>query len=796
LLRRFKTAWILVGLTTTLVAGCADDDAGAGAGGGGGAGADAGAGGAGGDPVTHETWSIEEAWTVQAAASIQRPLDVAATADGSVYVLGSNGSGYVVARYDAEGALVDGFPASVSSELIPHQFQVSPVIAAAPDGSAVVAGMGDAGWSLVQIDAAGSQGWTASHDGPDFLSDIVATSEGLAVIGYALDLSQGFACHIARFDTSGALEGTFAPSTVGGAADELTMCDAAASDPATGDLQILGVAQAELPPYGPFPLAAVARVAADLSSASVTRDVFDQANGGEYGRLAVLADGTTFASRTSTDAYAPRSIAGVVSGERRRRWWSGQAQVAGLDEEPVAVVVQAQRPGSPIDARVVDAEMSELATTRAATGDGSELVAVDASGGSVWALWRADDAMAVERGFVARFDVSRSTVEGEAPQPPEPKVDVDPQGSATVSGQVTRIASTADGAVYALSGSGPLWSVRRFEADGSVSPGAWPHEIYLPLPEPELQSRAHPAIAAMPDGSLVVAALGSYGWETQRLLADGTVDWTAEYDSGPDDYPAGIVVDAAGRVVVFGSPGTYQGTPHLDCWAIRYSADGELDEGFELAVTEDGPSGIVRCGAGTLDAAAGDVALLGSSMPFQGPGGGTYFLGRGLARIGADGAYREPGAADADLFGELETSWLLELRVQQGDLVSLSDGTLVAALSPPPSASGFQVTRLAFVEPGGAAVSDEAWGVGAVRVAALDGERIVRLRHEWRYDPMHLEIVERNEGATEVVGATSFEVERGAGFPIAVSSPGDGTFWVAFMDGEATALERFATEAR
>jgi hypothetical protein len=548
------------------------------------------------------------------------------------------------------------------------------------------------------------------------------------------------------------------------------------------------------------------RLGADLSAPRTERGWHAHAYVDNFAHadLVALADGTLIGAQWEEEYRDhPISIEAVsdAGGPVRQGTHGGQVRIAALDA-PRAAFARQIFTAAPIDVRLSDtASGVDLASATIEPVVEGRLLAAAGAGASVWVLWSGWDAASVARGFVTRLSATSTVEEGPAPtlpEPPAPTHAIDELASivayqSIASESLEQIAAAPDGSVYVLGRSGGAWAVERFGADGSPSGGSFPHSFSFPVLNWELDSPARPAIATLPDGSLVVAEAGSFGWQTRRLLPTGAVDWEAEYDSGSEDYVAGLVVDENGRVVVLGSPGSGQGTPHVDCWAIRYDENGDFDDTFEVAVSENATAPISKCVAGTYLAASGQVALAGSA-PITHPLLGER-TGRGLARISAAGAVEMGGEGDRDLFGPI-LSWELEaLSVAPGNLVSLTDGRLVAAVSSAMTGQ-HRAFRLAVIGADGASVVQEEWSPGIARIAVLEGDLLVVARQAHAFDSIHLDLARAGADGLTIVASATVELELGIGHPVAVSAGADGTFWLAFVDGSGgDMLKRFAVTA-
>jgi hypothetical protein len=770
-----------------------DDDGGGGEGPGG----NGGAGGA----TTHDVWTLEEAWTAEVPSAM---LSVAAVsgADDGVFVLGGNGASWLLARLDADGELADGWPATLGAVEPGAQ---PPRIAALADGEVLVAESRAAGWKVTRLDAAGAVAWTRDHAIGGPAAGIVVLPDGAAVfgtdpVGPAYEQQP---CVVVRYGADGDEEDVFTVSSTEDDPAQLVTCDAGDFDADSGEIVLRGRANVTLawtayPIYVPSLL----RMTPDFGGARTERDVLPHPSldTGYRADLVALGDGNVvLAERDDDYRDHPISVSAIRGATTRSASHAGRMHLAALDAPKVAFVRQVQRTDE-IETRLLDAPSGvELASASLPRAKESRLVDASGSGDAMWVAWSAWNEASVERGFVTRYVASATVEEGPAPEPPAPEPTHEIVELKTInaylqiaSERVVDLAAAPDGSLYFLGRTNSEWAVERFDADGVITAGAFPYDVSFPMLDVEGGTPARPAIAAMPDGSAVVAHAGSYGWRTTHLLANGTVDWDNDYDTGPEDFTAGVVVDPEGRVVVLGSPGSYQGIPHQDCWAIRYDANGDFDDTFEVAITESSPeaTALHQCRAAAFDTTTGDVLVAGSVMvtdPFVGP-----WLGRGVKRVGDGGAV---AAADDDLFGPVLGYGFEEITVLQNNLVTLGDGTVVAALSAP-SAGMFATHRLALIAPDGAETALP-WQPGVVRIAALDGDLLLVAHQAHMRDPIHVEVARIVDGALVVVGSTEVPLAEDVGHLVALSAVGDGTAWLSWQSGSNTdMLMHFAVQAR
>lgn len=816
--RRFLVAAISVAALASVA--CSEDgSSGAGTNGAGGDGAangPGGSGGAGAEDATHDAWSLTEAFTVPTEASQVHALAV--TDDGYAYVAGlGSANDRVLMRYGPDGQLVDGWPVEAPVPASPSGLGF--LIAALADGSAAVAVPGMNEWIVAHHAVDGTQSWTATHalSQNEYGMSLVPTADGgVALVTTVVGAGQEEGCSVVPFGADGSPLSVYTPPNGDGDEAQIIRCVAAGTDAATGDIVLLGQAATTVPwNGGPTPRPALHRVAADFGTATTIRNGYvgnnltgNFSNGSTSNghNLAVGADGTIFASEW-TAGYAPdthpTSLLARVGATSHDRWHAAQARMTPFGEAPTAAFAWQQRPAAPITVSVVDTSYEEpFALASAGFEPGIEGMLVDArsAGEAIWVLWQGEDANQVRHTSLTRYEATSSVAEGPAPEPTQPDVTHDLNELTrvavvgTLSSQtIARIESAPDGGLYVLARSSGNWTIDRLDDSGALVGGAWPYAFSFPIFAPTLDTPATPNIAVLSDGSLIVVHLGQFGWVTKHLLADGSQDWEAEYDSGPEDYPAGIVVDAQGRIVVFGSPGTYVGTPHQDCFAVRYSADGAFDDTFEINVSEESSPAITSCRAGALDATTDDVVLAGYSF-IDDPLLGTR-LDRGITRLSTSAGVLPAESGEASLFGPVLSTSFVAPQITQGGLVALSDGTLVASLTR--TVGGGVPNRLAAVAADSTTVTRTIWEYGARHLTALESDLLVVAQQQSVFHPLNLEVTRLTAEGFEVAASTIVTTSTGWGDAIALSDgPGD-TFWLAFNDGNGqTTLARFAVSAK
>lgn len=819
MLTRGRLGAVALSLFSILSLACdeeANDTSGSGgSGAGSSSGPSSGGGGAGGgEDITHDAWSLTEGVAVELPQLLQAHALVAGF-DGSIYVVGSD-SDYLstVVRLTADGDVASGWPLSTSSNVnLGYATHVTPL----PDGAVAIATFSEVGgeWSIARVAADGSTLWNRSvpMSQNQYGMDWVATADsGVALLATSIGGGVVNQCALIGFDASGTPLPTYTAPNGDTDEDQILNCTAAELDPATGETLVLGYAQTDVSWTTQKALwPALHRVPQGFTAGTTQRNThrggmltgsFSNGNNPALLALATAGDGTVFinewtaaSSGTHPTSVTSRFVAGQTG---RDRWHADHTRMLPFGTGSLAALARQVLTTDPIEVSLMDTQYDEpfpVAATSFEPGTNGFISDMRVQGDAIWVLWQADyDPGPAVR--VTRFDAATSVADGPAPEP-EPPVDTHAVAelagastSAGSNGTLSRLVATADGGAYVLTRSGSTWSLDRIEASGALASGSWPHTFTFPSFPLELDTAAQPDVAVMSDGTAVVATVGQFGWVVRRLDLDGNQDWEAEYDSGPEDYPAGVLVDAQDRVIVYGSPGTYQGTPHVDCLALRITADGDFDDTFDVAVTETSTPAITRCRAAIIDG-AGDVLFGGQTVvahPLLGPQPGI-----GIARVSAAGAATLVGAAEADLFGPVlggfGRPWLNE-----GNLLALADGGLVAAVSH--SRTGSSQSRVVVVAADGDTASAGPWTFGTRDVALSSDGNVVVVHQETAFHPIVIEVHEVTANGLARVGGTSFDPPLGRGTVAAVSGGPGGTFWLALQNGTSQpALERFQITA-
>ncbi len=791
-----------------------DEDATSSGGGGSGAG-DGGGGAGGGEPLTHDAWSLTEAFSVGLAEVAQARALVPA-GDGHFFVGGYDFDfAGVVVRVDAQGEVVPGWPVAVST---PDGFQGGALfVTALPDGSAVTAVPGASEWLLSRIAPDGSEQWTASYatEQNEYGMDLTVTaSGGVALLTTQLGAGLANRCRLAPFDAAGVPQPVYLAPNEAGDDGQIVRCTGATLDAGTGELVVLGYAAVDVAWSAvPIERPSLHRVSADLASGTTSRDVhsgntlvgsFSSQGATTVPRIVVDEDGGVFVNEwTGVDSrdVHPISLQVRVSADTPvDRWEASRARLLPLRTAPHALLARQLMTSAPIEISVVDTSFAEpfpLASASFEPGADGMITDVRVQGDAVWVLWQASSVPG-PRVRLTRYDAATTVAEGPGPEPELPVAtqaitELANVDATAVSGDVARAVASPDGGLYVLTRDGTSWAVARLDASGQPASGSWPHTFMFPSFTPDLDTPAHPDIAVFSDGSLVVATVGQFGWVTRRLHLDGSTDWEAEYDSGPEDYPAGVLVDAEDRVFVYGSPGSYRGTPHVDCWALRYSAGGDLDDAFEVAVTEGSAPKITECRAGVFNGARGELVLVGRSSlehPLLG-----VVQGRGLARIGDTGSVVAGGALDGDLFGPVLGSYFSRPVVTEGNLQALGDGTLVAAVSR--SQGSHNASRVTALSAAGDALTQGDWAVGTQHVAALSNGLIAIVHHTSTAHPYRVTVNEPTPDGLASRGSLEVAQDAGWGGVLAVTAGPDATFWLALRESPyRDTLKRFRVSPR
>lgn len=238
---------------------------------------------------------------------------------------------------------------------------------------------------------------------------------------------------------------------------------------------------------------------------------------------------------------------------------------------------------------------------------------------------------------------------------------------------VRRISVAPDGTAYVLDAAG---AVRRFSSGGVEDTNGWPVQLATPAictSDPAFITgliQCHD-IAATDDGGVVTVEAAGFGWRTTKRAADASADWEAEYDSGLDDIPHTVAVDAQGRVVVAGNPGSNAGQGHLgECALIGYDAGGTFIDALETDLSASAPPQLFGyCSSLSLDAQG--VAYVG------GRGIDTNNMAGMTVRKVDTAGQIDPAWTDFDALGTAYAYWSLP----GGQLAPLAGGGLFAILT-------------------------------------------------------------------------------------------------------------------
>lgn len=149
-------------------------------------------------------------------ANLSEAFDVATQSDGKTIAVGTNGDGFAVARYNANGSLDGSF--SGDGKLTDPSLGVAWAAAVQPDGKILVAGSSgfpDYGAVVVRYNADGSLDTTFSGDGKATngvfgnARDLALQPDGKIVIVGSYYVNDQYDFAVARFNSNGAADTTF-----------------------------------------------------------------------------------------------------------------------------------------------------------------------------------------------------------------------------------------------------------------------------------------------------------------------------------------------------------------------------------------------------------------------------------------------------------------------------------------------------------------------------------------------------------------------------------------------------------
>jgi len=487
------------------------------------------------------------------------PSALAIDRDGNVYVGGTtctNGIRYLLIKYSFDG---QEEWAAYCSEACARDYAAA--LAIGPEGTAILTGSSfRSGTSYdiltVELSAKGTPNWRARYDGP-------TSSQDLAT-GLVLDTEN--------------------------------------------NIYVTGASMVELDPFGP--LSDFTTVQYDPEGTQIWSASYDDTKGWNYrpgialGRSGdVLLSGTGPVSGKSDDYVC---IAYTGGGERK--WvssYDGPASSADIakgfvidSSGSVTVTGRSYGTGTLFDFATVRYDSAghlvwsvrydgRGAGSGSASSDRAAAIALDAAGavyvtGSSDGGGNSSDFTTVKydplgsQQWVARYDGPAAGNDVAA------AITVTPQGRIVVTGLSVGISSKGDIATVCYDADGRrLWTARY---DG-----------------PDHQADAPEAVAARPDGSLVVtgSSEGSNGTHDHVTIAydpDGNELWCTRYSSAgaSDDHAFGLTLGADGRTYVTGcSNGDYvtlaYDTHGEELWSARYDAGGwSEDRPAAIAVDRDG----------------------------------------------------------------------------------------------------------------------------------------------------------------------------------------------------------------